>query len=415
MDQDRVHRDTLYKEVWSTPMVALAPKYGVSAVFLARVCARLDVPCPPRGYWAKKQSGQRLKIPPLPKLKADGHFEWKRGDQLIGEKAIEPIVPTPKNDRARRSLVMGSLAAFTSGRVAGDGYLKPNKRNLPDFVVTENSLKRAALILLKLATAFGELKHRVVAACVEPGYTRKELGVEGGRLKRSVWESNVWKPGCPTLVFIGETAVGLTIYEQTIDRDMVDLDGKYVPVKEAKAIKPGLWDRKTKTFYRVSSHRVASKRLCLRAYSPFSRVDWSETWTEDKASLAKQVDLIVASLCAKAEVLAKQVSAANQQAEEERKRWERERQIAHAEHQRAQILKAREDSLRSFLRIVDRWSDSKKLERFFDDIVTRSESLDGEARSQLLSKIQEAKALVSSPDIIAEILTWASPPPPADE
>ena len=259
MNHDRVQRETLYAEVWETPMLTLAPKYGVSAVFLRRVCVSLDIPCPPRGYWAKRQAGRRPKIPPLPKLKPGGHFEWRKGDQLIGGNAIEPTEPEPKSDRARRTQVMASLAPFTSGRVAGDGYLKPLKRNLPDFVVTESSLKRAAALLLKLASAFRGLNHRVSVACGEPGYTRKELGVEGGRLKRSALETDVWRPGRPTLVFIGETAIGLTIYEQTVDRDMVYLDGQYVPVKEAKAMKPGLWDRKTKTFYRVSSHRVASK------------------------------------------------------------------------------------------------------------------------------------------------------------
>lgn len=415
MDQDRVHRDTLYSEVWLTPMVSLAPKYGVSAVFLARVCARLDIPCPPRGYWAKKQSGQRPKIPPLPKLKAGSHFEWKRGDQLIGEKAVEPIAPAQKNIRARRALVMGSLAAFTNGKVAGDGYLKPHKRNLPDFVVTESSLNRAAAILIKLANAFAELNHRVSAACVEPGYTRKELGKEGGRLKRSVWETNVWRPGRPTLVFIGETAIGLTLYEQTISKDMVYLDGKYVPVSEAKAIKPGLWDRKTKTFHPVSSQRVPSKRLCLRAYSPFSRVEWSETWTEEKVSLAKQVDLIISSLCARAQILAKQVSAANQLAEEERRQWERERQIAQVQYQQSQLKKAREDSLRALLQIVDRWDDDKKIQSFFDDLTTRSASMNNEAQSQLLSKLKDARALIQSPDIVAEIIEWESPPSPSDE
>ncbi len=250
-------------------MLKLAPKYGVSAVFLRRVCVSLDIPCPPRGYWAKRHAGRKPKIPPLPKLKPGGYFEWRKGDRLIGGNAIEPTEPEPKNDRARRTQVMASLSSFTSGRVAGDSYLKPFKRNLPDFVVTESSLKRAATLLLKLAGAFRGLNHRVSVACGEPGYTRKELGVEGGRLKRSALETDVWRPGRPTLVFIGETAIGLTIYEQTVDRDMVYLDGQYVPVKEAKVMKPGLWDRRTKTFYRVSSHRVASKRLCLRPTALF--------------------------------------------------------------------------------------------------------------------------------------------------
>lgn len=46
-----VHRETLYEEVWETPLSRLAPeKYGVSDVGLRKVCEKLHVPTPPRGY-----------------------------------------------------------------------------------------------------------------------------------------------------------------------------------------------------------------------------------------------------------------------------------------------------------------------------------------------------------------------------
>jgi len=67
-----VHRETLYEEVWETPLSRLAPeKYGVSDVGLRKVCEKLHVPTPPRGYWAKRQHGKDPPKDPLPDLPED--------------------------------------------------------------------------------------------------------------------------------------------------------------------------------------------------------------------------------------------------------------------------------------------------------------------------------------------------------
>jgi hypothetical protein len=54
-DEDRkqpvvLSRDELYSQIWSTPMIRLAAQYGITGTGLAKICARLNVPCPPRGY-----------------------------------------------------------------------------------------------------------------------------------------------------------------------------------------------------------------------------------------------------------------------------------------------------------------------------------------------------------------------------
>lgn len=69
-DDDRFwNRDSLYEEVWATPMKTLAKKYGISNVGLAKVCRKLTIPMPGRGYWAKVEAGQQIKREPLPPLK----------------------------------------------------------------------------------------------------------------------------------------------------------------------------------------------------------------------------------------------------------------------------------------------------------------------------------------------------------
>ncbi len=54
-------RQELYDLVWSTPLTRLADDFGLSDVGLAKICERHRVPTPPRGYWAKKEAGKKVK------------------------------------------------------------------------------------------------------------------------------------------------------------------------------------------------------------------------------------------------------------------------------------------------------------------------------------------------------------------
>ena len=55
---DPYDRKQLYQEVWEAPVRDVAKRYGVSDVYLARICRALSVPLPGRGYWAKPVSSQ---------------------------------------------------------------------------------------------------------------------------------------------------------------------------------------------------------------------------------------------------------------------------------------------------------------------------------------------------------------------
>jgi hypothetical protein len=50
------------------PVEKLAKEWGLSGRGLAKACRRLQVPVPPRGYWAKLAAGQRPRRPRLPSL-----------------------------------------------------------------------------------------------------------------------------------------------------------------------------------------------------------------------------------------------------------------------------------------------------------------------------------------------------------
>ena len=62
-----IKREELYEEVWSVPLTQLCAKYGLSDNGLRKVCKRLNVPVPRRGYWAKVEAGHKPRKTPLPK------------------------------------------------------------------------------------------------------------------------------------------------------------------------------------------------------------------------------------------------------------------------------------------------------------------------------------------------------------
>lgn len=65
MIPDEEKRQELFARVWERPMVEVAKEMGISDVALAKRCKNLQVPTPPRGYWARVRAGQSLKRPPL--------------------------------------------------------------------------------------------------------------------------------------------------------------------------------------------------------------------------------------------------------------------------------------------------------------------------------------------------------------
>jgi hypothetical protein len=65
----RYDRKKIYEEIWSEPIQHVAKKYNISDVGLAKVCRKLNIPRPGRGYWAIKAAGKPVPSkPPLPEL-----------------------------------------------------------------------------------------------------------------------------------------------------------------------------------------------------------------------------------------------------------------------------------------------------------------------------------------------------------
>jgi AcrR family transcriptional regulator len=98
-------REDLYERVWSRPLVRLAAEFGLSGNGLAKICDRLLIPHPPRGYWSKA-SGHSAPRPPLPPLPAQS----AENITISRERAHSRRLRTRKPIEARRDQIMTAAA-----------------------------------------------------------------------------------------------------------------------------------------------------------------------------------------------------------------------------------------------------------------------------------------------------------------
>lgn len=99
-------RAKLLDEVWSEPVQAVAPRYGLSDVGLKKLCSRLQIATPPRGYWAKVKSGKR--VHPRPKLREyTGHPSYLY--RPAGQPSTQDPVAEVVDSRLQRVLTFEQL------------------------------------------------------------------------------------------------------------------------------------------------------------------------------------------------------------------------------------------------------------------------------------------------------------------
>ena len=69
LDPDLITREDLYEAIWSEAVQKVAEALGISDVGLAKICKKLDIPRPGRGYWTKSPRLRKVLKKPLPPLK----------------------------------------------------------------------------------------------------------------------------------------------------------------------------------------------------------------------------------------------------------------------------------------------------------------------------------------------------------
>lgn len=165
----RVERQVLYDQVWSQPMTKVAKEYGISDVALAKICKKLDVPYPCRGYWRRKETGKTVEQLPLPphsdpaKQTVTIHRTIRpEAIELLSEETIQRIAAehTPEQrihvpDRLDKPhpLLKGHLTEWRSAAIDEYGAIQSRTLRQLNMRLSRQSLARAVRIMSTLLSA----------------------------------------------------------------------------------------------------------------------------------------------------------------------------------------------------------------------------------------------------------------------
>ena len=346
-----VSRHQLYDEVWAEPMTTVAKRYHVSSSFLARVCERLGVPRPPRGFWAQRAVGIKLEQPPLPKPAPGSELEWVRDGS---EPRRQPILAKRRTKQAPRerpethALLVGARAHFLHARERRDEqYQRPYKHNLVDVFVSKELIDDALQFASELFLALEDRNHIVTLAPAKSRLQHVPAEVcEGYKGEPSSYHGpGRWKPAGPTLVTIGDVSIGLTVFEvsEEVEVRYDSKQSKYLRVTPLDALLLQKTRRGAAPSHQdwTTTRWLPSGRLGLHAYSPSHRIEWEKYWREKKpGELLGQTEAIARELKRAVPTINELTAKEEREAEERRIKWEaqqREWERREAERQRAEL------------------------------------------------------------------------------
>ena len=162
-------REELYKMVWSEPVSKLARGYGLSDRGLGKICQRLEIPVPGRGYWQMKKKGLKMPVPPLrptkklnatgtsihrtSKPRKEGKEDHETCDLITAEKMPENKITVPPSLDSPHSLIAMTQRSLIGAKVDARGLKQPRARECLDIHVGQDSIDRAMLIMDTLVKA----------------------------------------------------------------------------------------------------------------------------------------------------------------------------------------------------------------------------------------------------------------------
>lgn len=232
----KISREDIYEKVWSTPGTKLSEELGVSDVAIAKRCRKLNVPRPPRGYWAKLEAGHRQKKPALPPTP----------EEVFVQEAGKPMgrrLSLPPEARALHPLAEEFLKALQSSKLSYDKKrVHLRERALPDADISKE-------IALQAAKAFHALLQTTEARGIK--FARSQSQYDGGHFRR------------------GHDRLFFKIEEELVDKpaETVGRRRSYYSSHEANKVPSG------KLSFTIYSERYGSSKIRQR-------------WTEgEKASL----------------------------------------------------------------------------------------------------------------------------------
>lgn len=410
-------REELYRLVWSMPMTKVAEQLGVSGSYMARVCTALRVPRPERGYWAKLAVGKALPPPELPDARPGDQVVWSKGDdlgELPHENPVAIVKPRVRKPTAPVSgihpLVRGAKSHFEAGRPVKVGeHFKPYKKLLLDLISSKDTLDKALGFASACYNALESAGHRVVIA--PPGEHLLRVEKVDAReipLKRHQYDhSNLWSPCRPTVVYVGNLAIGLVIMETTETVEMRYVNGKFIrnadysPRVRGGQLFDGTW---------TTTQELPSGRLRLLAYSPYWKAPWTTQWDESSTdSLTKSLPAIVSKIESAAIELAAKLEVAEREAEIARQKRVAADEARRIDEDRRLVEKSIKDSHGELQTIIQAWAERVSIQQFLDGVAEHASLLPLEQKQQVQERLDLVRVLIGPRDPLDYFLAWKAP------
>jgi hypothetical protein len=415
-----ISREELYELVWAQPMIKAAKQFDVSGSYLARICGLLNVPRPERGYWAKLTVGKAPARPILPPARPGDELYWsKEGDQSLKPRpAAQPARPAPPSvDKPRpvrvpkdhiHGLIRGAKELFIATYPIEEGtYLKPYKKLLVDVTASKACLDKALDFANELFNALEASGRRVTLSPTHEGLRRSDFDEREEHPKgRNPRYRSLWSPSRPTVTYIGDIAIGLSIVEMSEQVVMRYVNGKYI--RDADYVPPK--SRRYADHTWTKTEALPSGRLRLIAYSPYGRVHWSAEWQETtKTGLERQLKTIITAIESAAVDMVGRLEAARLQAEIEHKAHLAAMEKWRRDDDRREVAKSHKDSETQLRQIIQDWGEVIGVERFLAGVQERASVLPEQDRDRVLDRLKLARDFLGSQDPLDFFRSWKTP------
>jgi hypothetical protein len=326
-----ITRKDLYEKVWRSPTTQLSEVLGISDVAIAKLCKKLNVPKPPRGYWEKIKYGHQVSRPPLPPTDSD------MPEQATIRASLQSVTRTIAESGADSHSSHISAEAFT---------LSVNFKSVHPLIKKAREVLTAATKERHRRTVYQRLWHNT------PGTLDVRVSAEGVTRALKIMEALIlgleskgysvladgkpqpWKrDGAPTTQVIGLDSP-VVIYIEELSRRV-----KYVPPRgELRGSYGQRFD------YRPTGKlRLVIDECCGEGFKRQWNVNDDDSLAE---TLASFFDGLVET--------AKTLKMRDDNREQEHREFEREQRLAREEGDRTRALSA----------AAMKWEECQRLQRF---------------------------------------------------
>lgn len=343
-ERARYTREALYELVWQEPPSKLARRFGLSDVGFAKVCRRLQVPLPGRGYWQRRAAGQRMAYPALPAYRGT-EPAWVELNVLSDEEMANTAESARADDfKAERAAGVNVEVPATVEQLSKQGAR------------TLTRLRKTRVGERALATVHGNGVYAISASHEQAERACRLMDALVLACKAQGMKVNCSRqPQERMLIIVPGESFGIRLDERVTrsDRELTDAE------RRERAKHPDRWYRHDYVFTPIGD---LSLRIVDAPYG--TRSEWKDG---KRKRLEERLGEIVAALPALAEL----VQQRRAEREAQKRRWEEEQ---HRRHLLRQEIEAEEKRVGALYAQADAWHKSRLLRRYIAAVRRKEEA-----------------------------------------